>query len=72
MRLYPVPQTMDLALEIFEWLRRYASSRPDWTDALYVVLSGRDRSLQVWSYDSEFATIWRRPDGSRIPLTVRV
>jgi predicted nucleic acid-binding protein len=70
-RLYPMPQTIELALEVFDWLRRYASNRPDWTDALYVILSSHERPLQVWSYDAEFATIWRRPDGTRIPLAVR-
>ena len=70
-RLYPVPQTLELTMEVFDWMHGYASSRPDWTDALYVILSGRERSLRVWSYDAEFATVWRRPDGSRIPLAVR-
>jgi predicted nucleic acid-binding protein len=55
----------------FEWLDRYADHRPDWSDAHLAVLSGIDRTAKVWTYDAEFRTTWRRPDGTRIPLAVR-
>jgi len=71
-RLYPVSQSAELMFEVFDWMHRYATSKPDWTDALYVVLSGHDRALRIWSYDKEFAVGWRRPDGSRIPLATRL
>jgi len=54
-----------------DWLDRYADHSPDFADAVLAVLSGERRDISVWSYDSEFRTIWRRPDGSRIPLAVR-
>jgi hypothetical protein len=34
------------------------------------VLSGRDQHLKVWTYDREFRTAWRRPDGTAIPMAV--
>ncbi len=57
--------------EVFDWLARYADHEPDWADAYLAALCGRDRRLKVWTYDSEFRTIWRRPDGTRIPLAVK-
>ncbi len=57
--------------EVFDWLARYAEHEPDWADAYLAVLCGRDKRLKVWTYDSEFRTIWRRPDGSRIPLAAK-
>lgn len=57
---------------MFEWLTKYAEREPDWADACLAVLSGRDSKLKVWTYDSEFRTIWRRPDGSAIPMAVKV
>jgi predicted nucleic acid-binding protein len=57
--------------EMFDWLARYAEHEPDWADAYLAVLCGRNKRLKVWTYDSEFRTVWRRPDGSRIPLAVK-
>ncbi|MGH9253776.1 MAG: hypothetical protein ACRD3C_04320, partial [Vicinamibacterales bacterium] len=36
------------------------------------VLCGRDARLKVWTYDREFRTTWRKPDGRAIPMAVRV
>ena len=58
--------------EVFEWLSKYADHEPDWADGYMAVLCGRDRKLKIWTYDSEFKTIWRRPDGSAIPMAVRL
>jgi predicted nucleic acid-binding protein len=54
--------------EVFDWLQQYADPEPDWTDAYLASLCGLDRKLKLWTYDKEFRTIWRRSDGSRIPL----
>ena len=54
--------------DVFAWLRRYADHEPDWADGCLAVLSGRDARLKIWTYDREFRTTWRRPDGSAIPL----
>ena len=54
--------------QVFEWLGRYADHEPDWVDACLVVLSDRDQ--RIWTYDDEFRTIWRRLDGTRVPLAV--
>ena len=58
--------------EIFEWLQKYSEHDPDWADGYLAVLCGRDRKYKVWTYDTEFRTIWRKPNGSPIPLAVRV
>lgn len=55
---------------VFQWLARYAEHEPDWADGCLAVLSGDDPALRVWTYDAEFRTTWRRPDGSRIPLAI--
>ncbi len=57
-----------LRAEVFEWLVRYGEHEPDWTDGWLAVVSGREMRWKVWTYDSEFHTTWRRPDGTRIPL----
>jgi predicted nucleic acid-binding protein len=55
-------------LDTFDWLARYAEHDPDWADACLAVLSGRDRHVRVWTFDREFRTTWRRPNGTVIPL----
>jgi predicted nucleic acid-binding protein len=56
--------------EVFEWLEQYEEHDPDWADGYLAVVSGHERRARVWTYDREFRTVWRRPDGSRIPLVV--
>jgi predicted nucleic acid-binding protein len=60
----------DVWAEVFEWLLRYAQHAPDLADGMLAVLSGRHRGMRIWTYDSEFGKIWRRTDGTRIPLAV--
>ena len=57
-------------LEVFAWLLRYEDHAPDWADGYLAIASLHEHSAVVWTYDSEFRTIWRRPDGTRIPLAV--
>ena len=66
----PVPPRLDPGFwsDAFDWLIRYAEHEPDWADACLAVLSGRDRHVRVWTYDREFRTFWRRPNGTAIPL----
>ena len=59
-----------LWIEVFDWLIRYQEHDPDWADAYLAVVSAKERGARVWTYDGEFRTTWRRPDGSRIPLAV--
>jgi len=70
----PVPVSNEFAfrLEVFDWLTKYADHLPDWADGCLAVLSGRYPDAKVWTYDREFRTIWRRPNGTVIPLAVRV
>ena len=70
--LQPLPLTHERAfwMEVLDWLAKYADHEPDWADACLAVLSGRDRNLKIWTYDREFRTTWRRPDGTFIPLAV--
>ena len=69
-----VPAAPDASLwwAVFDWIGKYAEHEPDWADGYLAVLCGRDRALKVWTYDREFRTTWRRPDGSPIPLAVRI
>jgi len=64
------PIESDFRSDVFAWLLKYADREPDWADACIAVLCGNDRALSVWTYDKEFHTTWRRPDGTRIPLAV--
>lgn len=69
----PLPTTPDgrYRNEVFAWLVRYAEHEPDWADGCLAVLCGRDAAARVWTYDNEFRTTWRRPDGTRIPLALK-
>jgi predicted nucleic acid-binding protein len=57
--------------EVFRWLDKYAEHDPDWADGCLAVWCGRDVRLKVWTYDREFRTTWRKPDGKAIPLTTK-
>lgn len=54
-----------------DWMDRYADQEPDFADAVTVTLSAELSGCSVWTYDREFRTIWRRADGSPVPLAVR-
>ena len=68
----PAPCDRRFWSDVFDWLAKYSEHEPDWADACIAVLCGHDKRLKVWTYDREFRTIWRRPDGTLIPLAVRV
>jgi predicted nucleic acid-binding protein len=61
----------DLRRDVFDWLDRYAEHNPDYADAHLSVLSGLRRTVRIWTYDAEFVNVWRRPDGSPVPLATR-
>lgn len=61
----------DLRADVFAWLDKYGEHEPDWADGCLAVLCGRDARLRVWTYDREFRTTWRRPNGTAIPLAMR-
>lgn len=65
------PDERGFWFEVLDWLSKYADHEPDWADGCIAVLCGRDEALKVWSYDREFRTTWRRPDGTVIPLAIR-
>ena len=67
----PMMYELDFLLEVLDWLTKYADHEPDWGDACLAILSGRHKNLKVWTYDREFRTTWRRPNGTTIPLAVR-
>jgi predicted nucleic acid-binding protein len=67
----PVADERDFWSDVFEWLTKYADHEPDWADGCVAVLSGRHKDLKVWTYDQEFRTSWRRPNGSVIPLALK-
>lgn len=67
----PAANRTDFWLEVFDWLTKYADHEPDWADGCLAVLSGRYRDAKVWTYDREFRTTWRRPNGTVIPLALK-
>ncbi|MBI3049951.1 MAG: type II toxin-antitoxin system VapC family toxin [Acidobacteria bacterium] len=73
LNIQPLPVTNERGFwfEVLDWLAKYADHEPDWADGCLAVLSGRDRGLKIWTYDREFRTTWRRPNGTAIPLAVR-
>ena len=70
-QLVPADDSRSLWSEVFEWLSKYADHDPDWADGYLAVLSGHDRKCSIWTYDAEFRKIWKRPDGSLIPMAVK-
>ena len=66
-----VDDSRSLWKEVFDWLKKHADHEPDWADGYLAALAGRDPKYRVWTYDVEFRTIWRRPNGSAIPMAVR-
>ncbi len=63
----PALDHTELFQHVFGWLATYADHTPDWADAHLAVLS-QQFHFRVWSYDREFQKIWRRPDGTKIPV----
>jgi predicted nucleic acid-binding protein len=57
--------------DVFDWMERYQGHEPDLADAELATLCSKKPDYTVWTYDDEFRTIWRRKDGSRIPLAAR-
>lgn len=57
--------------DVFDWMERYAEHEPDLADAQLAVLCSKKTDYRVWTYDEEFRSVWRRTDGSRIPIATR-
>lgn len=67
----PIMYESDFFLDVLDWLTKNADHEPDWADACLAILCARDKDLKVWTYDREFRTTWRRPNGTAIPLAIR-
>jgi predicted nucleic acid-binding protein len=67
-RAYRSDDESRLWMEVFDWMADYQDQEPDWTDGYLAVVSGKERRFKLWTYDREFRTTWRRPDGTAIPL----
>jgi len=57
--------------QVFKWLDKYRHHEPDFADAYLAVLCGLDSKYRIWTYDQEFRTVWRKPNGAAIPMAVR-
>jgi predicted nucleic acid-binding protein len=70
-RLQVTPHPREPAAEIwprcFEWLERHAEHAPDFADAHLCVLAAFGRA-RIWTYDREFTSVWRKPDGRKLAL----
>lgn len=73
LKMRPLPAAIDITFwsEVLDWLAKYSDHEPDWADGCLAVLSGRDKALKVWTFDGEFRTTWRRPNGTAIPLAAK-
>jgi predicted nucleic acid-binding protein len=72
LRIDVVPTSnADFHADVFDRLLKYGEHEPEWADGCLAVLSGRSPRARVWTYDREFSTTWRRPDGSAIPLAIK-
>jgi predicted nucleic acid-binding protein len=70
-RPFPIADERAFWFDALDWLAKYADHDPDWADACLAVLCGRNTTMKVWTYDREFRTTWRRPNGTAIPIAVR-
>jgi predicted nucleic acid-binding protein len=52
---------------IFDWLEKYARHEPDLCDAALVVAATHEKR-SIWTYDTEFAKLWRTPEGRPLQL----
>ena len=68
----PATQERTFWIDVLDWLTKYADHEPDWADGCLAVLSGDDKDIRVWTYDKEFRTTWRRPNGTTIPLAAKL
>ena len=69
-RVYVDDDEGGLWRDVFQWLARYQDHAADWADGYLAVVSGKNTRFRVWTYDRQFRTTWRRPDGTVIPLAV--
>jgi predicted nucleic acid-binding protein len=67
----PVEPELPWWPDVFAWLNAYADHTPDLCDAVLVTLAARS-SWPVWTYDTEFSSIWRLPNGRRIALAASI
>jgi predicted nucleic acid-binding protein len=52
---------------LFDWLERFAEHEPDLCDGQLCVLAS-ERDASIWTYDREFQTLWRTPDGKPVRI----
>jgi predicted nucleic acid-binding protein len=72
LRMQPLPVAQgEFWPDVLAWLTKYADHEPDWADGCLAVLSAHDKDLRIWTYDREFRTTWRRPNGTAIPLALK-
>lgn len=63
-----IDDELALRRSVFAWLAGYADHDPNYADAELCVIAGHDRRARIWTYDSEFKNVWRKPDGRRLLL----
>lgn len=54
---------LDTRRRVFAWMARYAEHCPDYADAELCVLAGQKAGTRIWTYDSEFKSVWRTEKG---------
>jgi predicted nucleic acid-binding protein len=71
MRPVQVADDEQFRSDVFAWMRRYVDRTPDYADASLCILAHRGSAAGVWTYDSEFRTVWRLPSGKPVPVAIR-
>ena len=66
--LYPLRESEHRVAECFQWLEDYREHAPDFADAYLIVASSAEAASRVWTFDREFATVWRMPNGRPVRL----
>jgi len=62
----PVEQR-DALGDVWRWLEKYEEHDPDFADA-YLVIATAEKKSSIWTFDREFAHVWRQLDGARVRL----
>jgi len=66
--LYPLRENEHRLRQCFQWLEEYEEHSPDFTDAYLIVVSSTEAHSRIWTFDREFSTVWRMPNGRPVRL----
>ena len=65
---YPLREPEHRLSQCFQWLEEYEEHAPDFADAYLIVASSAEANSRIWTFDREFSTVWRLPNGRPVRL----